>query len=307
MNILSNKSVKKYFLTKNSKIDETSKVNLVLSPEFYWVRVFDIPVKNEKKAIKVLPSLFEDILPNASFDYYAVQLEKNKFICFAFNNDEILTAIKNSGLNLSLVNNVFFAQTQMRDYKSFIVNDSAFIYDNDILIKIPKVMCSDAKEISNQLDRVDDNNHKLNMKFYSNNIGSKYIYTLVALLFCICVLNAVKYFSINKQLNLVESKIEKIRTANNMPKTQIQTNSILEYMEKNVREAKEFKEAFSYIFEYREKTNTGSIETIDYRNNTIKIVFKDVDWSKIKRHIEKKFSILNSNTNGNFISIEVKI
>ena len=62
MNIVSNNKSTKIFLSSNTKIYETSKVDIILSPEFYWVRIFEIPVKNTIQAKAVLPTLFEDLL-----------------------------------------------------------------------------------------------------------------------------------------------------------------------------------------------------------------------------------------------------
>ena len=86
------------------KIYENSKVDIILSPEFYWIRIFDIPVKNIAQAKAVLPSLFEDILLKVGeLSYQVIKLEEGKYLCFAYINKKVFEAIKNSGINLSLV------------------------------------------------------------------------------------------------------------------------------------------------------------------------------------------------------------
>ena len=105
MNIVSNNKSRKIFLSSNTKIYETSKVDIILSPEFYWVRIFEIPVKNTTQAKAVLPTLFEDLLLKVTdLSYQVIKLEENKYLCFAYINKKIFEAIKNSGINLSLVN-----------------------------------------------------------------------------------------------------------------------------------------------------------------------------------------------------------
>jgi predicted transcriptional regulator len=43
LNLVSSSKSRKIFLSSNTKIYENSKVDIILSPEFYWVRIFDIP------------------------------------------------------------------------------------------------------------------------------------------------------------------------------------------------------------------------------------------------------------------------
>ena len=83
LNRTKNKKVKKVFLSLDTKIYETSKVDIILSPEFYWVRVFKLPVKSITQAKTVIPSLFEDlIVDNDKLSYYIIKIEENKYLCF---------------------------------------------------------------------------------------------------------------------------------------------------------------------------------------------------------------------------------
>lgn len=307
MTLFSNKNIEKYFLTKKSIIKTNAKVNLVLSPEFYWVRIFDIPVDNEKKVFALLPSIFEDILPSGDFDYSVSKLTENRFLCYAFDNAVILESIKRSGLNTSQVNSVYFAQTQMNDYECFMVDDCTFMYDKEILIKVPQSLGLTAVKLSSNLEQIKYNNHKINMKFYSNVINSKYIYTLIFLLSSVCLLNAVKYFDYSNEIKQLESKVQTIKNSNNMPKTTLQTVSILKNMKIEVERNREFRESLSYILEFKKRVKKGTLEKISYKNDRILIVFKDVDWNNIKRYLEKKYSILSHSNTNDLLNIEVKI
>ena len=89
MNLVLNKN-SKIFLCSNTKIETSFKVDIILSPEFYWVRIFDIPVKNITQAKNVLPTLFEDIVDSISdLSYQVIKLEDNKYLCFAYINKRI--------------------------------------------------------------------------------------------------------------------------------------------------------------------------------------------------------------------------
>ena len=89
MNILKANKNKIFFLTKKSRYSYGEAADIILSPELYWVRIFDIPITNKRDMIKVVPTLFEDFLDVEEYKFYAVKQEENKYICFAYNENEI--------------------------------------------------------------------------------------------------------------------------------------------------------------------------------------------------------------------------
>ncbi len=307
MNLISDKKIKKIYLTKRSSLEINSKVDLVLSPEFYWIRSFDIPVKTQKEALQVLPTLYEDTLPEQDFEYYCVKIEENKFLCFAYNNDIILEHIKNSGLSLSQINTVFFAQFQMINYKSFEIDGNSYLYEKNILIKIPANVSIDTESLSSELSETKVNTNKINMKFYSNVMSSKYIYTLVILLSFLIGINTIRYFSFSNENNNINVKVEKMKNSYDMPQTNIQTKSILGSMQREVTTEIKLRRALSYIFEFKKSRNNEVMEKISFKENKIKMVFTNITWLKIKRHIEKKYTISSNNTSGNFVTVVVEI
>ena len=311
MNLLLNKNIQKYFLTKNTKITCDEKVDIILSPQFYWIRIFNIPVSNCTQALKVMDNLFENILPeNEDFLYHTVKLEDKKFLCFAFNNDTILEYIKLSTLNLAQINTVYFAQTQMKHYKSFTIDNSTFIYEKDILIKINSNLCENTKVLSNNLNqltipnKLDEN--KVNIKFYSNTINTKYIYILSIILFAIIFINISKYISYSNNINDLNQINVKLIKKHNIPKTNLQMNSILNSMQKKVNKNTNFREVLSYILKFN-KINNTKIEKIVFKNDKLILAFSNAKWSILKTYIEKKYTIIHKKLNDNLLEIEIKI
>ncbi len=311
MNLLLNKNIQKYFLTKNTKITCDEKVDLVLSPQFYWIRIFNIPVSNCTQALKLMNNLFEDILPlNESFSYHIIKLEDKKFLCFAFNNDTILKYIKLSTLTLSQVNTVYFAQTQMKNYTNFTIDKTTFIYKNDILIKIHPNLCEKPQILKNNLNNLniknDANENKIHMKFYSNAINTKYIYTLSIILFIIIFINISKYISYSNEIkNLNEQTYELIQTYN-IPKTKLQMNSILNNMQDKVKKNKDFRKILSYVLDFNKKNHT-KIEKIVFKNKKLILILSNINWLKFKKYIEKKYTIISKKQTNKLLEIELKI
>jgi len=69
---------------------------VLLSPALYWVRAFELPVKSEKEAKKLLPSLFEEFLPEGEFSYYGY-FEEDRYIGFAYEEESIRSVLAQKG------------------------------------------------------------------------------------------------------------------------------------------------------------------------------------------------------------------
>jgi len=72
-----------FFITKNfgKKID--AKSDIILSPEFYWVKKVSLNVKFTNEVKKMAPSIFEGILPNGEFEYRVFRVSDNSYVLVA--------------------------------------------------------------------------------------------------------------------------------------------------------------------------------------------------------------------------------
>ena len=106
------KQIDTIFLDTNSN-DFTNKesVNVILSPSLYWVKKVSLPVKYLRDVKPLLPSLFEDILPDAVYSYFVYKSEEEYFI-FAYEDKKIFNLLNSKGIPASHVNNVYFAQSE---------------------------------------------------------------------------------------------------------------------------------------------------------------------------------------------------
>lgn len=306
--LLSNQNRQKLFLCKTAYFTTDSKVDLILSPEFYWVRIFEIPVKSKSEAMEVVPTLFEDILPAADFSYHAIKLEHNVYLCFAYENNTILEYIKKSNLNLSQISNIYFAQTELDDTKDFEFKNDSFTYSTEgILIKVPRVLVSNTVEIEEELRMQKLSSNKIHIKFYSTVIESKFTYSFIFILSFLAVLNVVKYFVYEKNISILEVKTAQVKQSYNMPMSMIETNSILSKMKRTVSKDIKLRDSLDYIFKYKKGSAKGKIQKIKYSGNLLKIEFKGVNYAHAKNYLQKKFKIINNFRKKDVVSFEVKI
>jgi len=304
LNLVSSNS-KKVFLCSNTKIDEKGKVDIILSPEFYWVRVFDIPVKSTTQARHVLPTLFEDILENVNeLSYQVIKLEDDKYLCFAYENKKIYESIKKSGISLSSINSVYFAQNECNNIEQFVAENKSFLYTQDgILVKVPNGLLNDATNINTILDQIELSSNKVEIKLYNNVLTPKQIYSLVAVLLVLACVNFFKFYDYKNENAKLEEKTEILKVNSNLPSSMIQTNSILKKY-KNIA-SKEIKkrEAIAYILENK----AIKLKKLKLEKDVLNLQFINTDKRKADAYISKKYKILSSQVTSLSLDIKVKL
>ena len=81
-----NTQLKTLFLDPHSEIEHTDeKVNIILSPALYWVKRQTLPVKYIRDAMKLLPSIFEESVPEGHYSYSAYK-DGDTFVLFAYDD-----------------------------------------------------------------------------------------------------------------------------------------------------------------------------------------------------------------------------
>ena len=124
--------------TNNNSVADDEKVNVILSPSLYWVKKVSLPVKHEREVKKLLPSLFEDILPEDNYSYYVYKTGE-EFLIFAYSDKIILDTLLEKNISLSNVSKIYFAQSEIKDIESALkINETQSIYlKDDLLILVP--------------------------------------------------------------------------------------------------------------------------------------------------------------------------
>ncbi|RXJ98922.1 hypothetical protein CRV02_12790 [Arcobacter sp. CECT 8989] len=305
--MLLNKKKKILFLTKKSYFKTLDKVDIILSPEFYWVREFEIPVKNKKDALVFLPNLFSDVLPLGDFSFFAMKKSKHHFLCFAYKNSEILAAIKNANLQNIQVGNIHFAQLEFSNKKALYSNTEQFIYTEDeILVKIPFPFESNSEDINSMLKEHILSKYKIRLKFYSSIIDVKYINSIGIVTLILIFLNIFQYFIISKNISILERKEQSIKKQYNLPSTSFETNAILKRMKKNFNANNSLRQSIGYIFDYQKRDNKAIIKRIDFDGKIFQLDIDNVIPSYFKTYFTKNFKIIKQKREGSLMKVELK-
>jgi len=307
LTLVSTKGTKKVFLTSNTKFNEikNTKIELIVSPEFYWVRKFEIPVKTETQARHVLPTLFEDIVnENESLTYQVIKLEDNLFLCFAFNNKKIYEAIKKAMIPTSSIQALYFAQNECKEFNSFEVDNQKFMYTSDnILIKVPNNLLTETMDLNRVINSIKLSSFKLQIKLYNDVFNSKYYYSFYVIFGLLIVFNLVKYFSFNNEFSRLEEETQRVKQAYKLPASTIQTDAILKRYKGVVSQEVQKRDAISYILSNK-KFNLKSLE-LD--KNSINLEYLSADKNEVDNYLKREFKNVSSVVNSFVLKVSIKI
>ncbi len=304
MKLTLNKNIKNIFLSKNIQITEQKEqYNIILSPEFYWVRVFEAPVKSKKEFLKLVPTLFEDILPSDNFEYHAIKLEENKFLSFAYKSEDIVSALKEKGLFLSKLKNVYLAQSELIEQVPFKVEEFAYISKDNILIQIPANFIQEELE-ELKLTNIKLSNENIKLNLHQNIINKKNIITISSIFFIIALINFVNIFQTKSEMDNIDLEKTTIQQKYKLPRTTIQLNSIKKRLIKTDKKQSELRKTLNDIFSIYKRYPKSQIIHV---NNSKKVVFdiKNVAFNSVQNHLRAYKLRQLSNKNG-VLRIEVR-
>jgi hypothetical protein len=304
-NFKTNKN-KKLFLTRNSTFSYEEKVDVVLSPELYWVRIFDIPIPNKKEALSVVPTFFEDFLDIEDYKFYAVKQEDNKYLCFAYDESKVIDAIENANLSLNQVSSIYFAQNELVNLKLTKLENEYFGYQDDILIKFPKSFINEDDFKEFDICETNLSKYHISINYTSKYIDNKSLYLISAIILLISILNFSKVYTLNNTIDGIVSKQIQIKKDFKIPSTMIQTKSIMRTL--NIKGTKQIKlrDALDYLFNFSSSTK-GKIQRVDYRNDNLIIYFKEISMVGIKSYLGKKYKVFKSSDKNSVVTIGIKL
>lgn len=301
--------IENIFLQKCDKtLQIESNVNIILSPEYYWVRVFDLPIDSKKEALLALPSLFEDYIDNTTYNYkyFIIKLEKHKYLGFAYDEEYIKLELKEKGINLRKIVAIYFGQIELKNINEndiFTINNTQYSYQNDILVKIPD---SFKIEDANSLDI---KNIELSKNYFSINNYSKYMSNKMAYYFSflfvvLAVAIFVKSFYLQDNTTKLLSEIEEIKIEKKLPATLFQTNAIIAELQKNEKRYIFVRSVLSDLINIK-SIDSATLVSFEIKQKNVSAVYKNGNITKIKKYFQGKYKNSRVKTSGENIIMEI--
>jgi len=270
--------LKTILYTKFFKQEINEPVNVILSPEFYWIKKIDIPIKSLKDAKKIAKTLFK--LDEKKYIFDAFKLE-NKFFAVAFE--------KNLNLNIpkKYINSIRIAQTEFYNFDCIKIDEKHSIQKiEDLLFCFPFSNNKECTDINEVLKKIKLSNIKFNL-INKLNIDKSIIITFSLIFILVNLAFLIKTYAIKKEITLLENKKEEILNKNNLPKTSFELNSILQNLKEEYKKQVKIKKDIEYItktplkqgeyftkFSYNSKNFYIEVKTSQNLDNYFKKHFK---------------------------------
>jgi hypothetical protein len=229
-----NKNIPTIFLTlKNDKINIQDKVNIVLSPSFYWFKKEALPVKNSAQAKKIIPSLFDTSIPEGHYSYSAIKKEDNFWI-FAYDDALITRVLLEAGIKPSQIKDIYFAQTEIAlSNKALRVNDTyALISSDECISMAPLAYTQTDNDLESYFKTHVFSKNSVAVSLFQNSvIDEKYLYRLMTLAIVFIVIYLGNYIVLRQDYKEERLKQYVLEEKYQLPTTSFERKSLKKSLE----------------------------------------------------------------------------
>lgn len=299
-----------FFITKNFSKDIIEKSDLVLSPEFYWVKKVSLNIKFAYEVKKMAESIFDGLLPPSSYEYKVYKIKEKEFILIAYDIEHIKEELNCMGVNMGYVDKIYTAQSEFLDVNVKVDEEFGLVTCNGIVVYSPMKLLNIKKALHvEELLKEKKLSSNCISHFKNSDSSSKYfnlIASILVLLNLIVFLNIIKLYKDKNQLeNYKTAFIEKY----NLPITSFQIQGIKDELAFVEKKQTSFREAIFYINKFKLLKNEF-FNSVHFKDNSVvwSIELKNQKREKIlKKYISKKFNVLKSKKENRSLIVEIQL
>lgn len=200
-------------------------VNIILSPSMYWVKRVNLPVKYMHEVRSLIPSLFEENLPEGKYSYSAYK-EGDDFLIFAYNDKELLDLIAEKGITSANINNVYLAQSEFDTLEApvRISEKSVLSRQNGVVVKLPAVMAPDAEALD--LEGHSFSKQTIHLTRFNQIADKRSQKVFASVLGVLIVMFAAEWLITSAKVSAVQEKQAAVFSQHNLPSTSFQNEAI---------------------------------------------------------------------------------
>lgn len=270
-------------------------VNVILSPSLYWVKKVSLPVKYLRDVKPLLPSLFEDILPDGDYSYNAYKSDDSFFI-FAYNDKEIIDILGEKGISYAQVRNVYFAQSELSSIDGAVkINETQSIYVKDeIVVLVPCCWIEESGDLD--ISSLNLSKHYIRLQQFGHIVNNKALYKIVSIFIWLIVIVAGEYFITLSKISTTSESRDELFSKNGLKSTMIENRSILKSKSELHNTQTKLREYIYHILNLNLKAEER-LSLISLDNEKITVEFSAIK-SDSKAMVEKIFKSKNMNYKG---------
>ncbi len=254
------------------------KINVILSPSLYWVKKISLPVKYIREVKKLLPSIFEDILPEGHYSYY-VYKENDEYVVFAYEDKMILELMAQKGISPSNVANIYFAQSELSFMEgAYKVNEKqTLVVKNGIVILVPDSWIKEVDTL--KLDDLKLSKHAVVLQQFNHILKKSSFYKIgFVLLFITGIIFGEWLITIDKAATLADQR-SAVFAKYNLKPTMMQNQAIHAELSKIYKKQMKLREYIGYFLKMHLAKNER-ISYIGFDSKVLTVIIKGVTESK---------------------------
>lgn len=220
------------FVTRKSRITHlNTPVNLILSPQYYWVKKAALPVTRTYEAKKYAPALFEEQLPpGGSYSYLVSKTDtKGTFIVVAYDAEHIVTTLKAQIADFSKVRKICFSQFELQDMPACLrLEEGASLYRNDDLILYAPAPCSIGEAVTAYTQGRRLSRHCITpATLRDERVPARYAYSMIAALLLLGAGFGLELFYHLREKAQIRQQVAEVMQRYHLPATSMQRDSVL--------------------------------------------------------------------------------
>ena len=288
--------------------DRSKKVRIILSPALYWVKRVALPIKYLYQVKKLIPSIFEDILPEVKYTFTAYK-DGDEYLLFAYQDIQILKLLKLNSINPADVASIHFAQNELLDEtRAYAINKTQSIYTkDDTLVLVPTDWLEESAVLN--LEDVQLSNKTIKLQQYGHIVDNNSLYKIVAILVALVVIVTMENFITSSKADKIAQEKNKLTSKYKLQATMMQNRSTLRKYDKIYRTQNSLRDRISNVLSTR-LDKGQSIELVEYKEKVLNVSIAGITKNRASKLLNtlksKKINFKESYTK-NGVKLEMKI
>jgi len=268
------------------KVEIHEKVNVILSPSLYWVKKLPLPIKYLRDVKKILPSVFEDVLPLGNYNYSAYK-SGEEFFVFAYEDKLILDTLTQKGITAANIADVYFAQSEFAEFQGALkANETQSMYLKDeILILVPSAFVDASKMLDT--DAIVLSKNTISLAQFGHIVDAKSLYKIAAVFGVLLLLLGVEWFVTAQKINEIEALKSALFEQEGAKSTMFENNAILKKHKAIYEKQTKIRECIALVLEVKLAKNE-TLKEMSLKNKSFVAEFSPLSPATAAA-IEKEF------------------
>lgn len=289
-------------------LQKGEKLDIILSPSLYWVKKMPLPVKSVREVKKLLPSIFEDSLPSATYSYTAYK-QGDEFILFAYEDKKILDFLSAKGINSANIHGIYFAQSEFEnEEKAYSVSETQSILSKDTLVVlVPSLWIKESQPL--HLEEKTLSKHRVTLQQFGHIVDTKSLYTIAGILGVLAIILIVEIFIASAKRDAILAAKDELFSKYKLQSTMFQNKATHAKYSAIHKRQTHLREYISYFLNMHLKP-TQKIKSIEVKNKTLFVTLSGAHKGSERRilsQLDSKKLKYKTSFNGDTMKVEIKL